>query len=229
MKSIGFLKSIKENERRIALIPDEIKFINNKKYLFFEKGYGLDLGIEDSEYEAIGCHIENRESILNKDIICDPKIGDSLDLKLIYNKTIFGWIHAVQNKDITDILIENKLTAYAWEDMFEDGRHVFWKNNELAGEAGIMHCFLCTGVLPVEFKAAVLGNGNTARGALKMLTKLGVQVDVYTRKMENLFRKNMYQYDIIVNAILWDTKRKDHIIYKSDLKKLKKRYYYNRY
>ena len=31
-----------------------------------------------------------------------------------------------------------------------------------------------------------------------------------------------YKYDVIVNAILWDITRKDHIVYKSDLRKLKK-------
>ena len=40
--------------------------------------------------------------------------------------------------------------------------------------------------------------------------------------MEQLFRKEISKYDVIVNAILWDTSRKDHIIYKEDLKKMKK-------
>ena len=29
------------------------------------------------------------------------------------------------------------------------------------------------------------------------------------------------EYDVIVNAILWDTSRKDHIIYREDLKRMK--------
>ncbi len=40
--------------------------------------------------------------------------------------------------------------------------------------------------------------------------------------MEQLFRKEISKYDVIVNAILWDTSRKDHIIYKEDLKRMKK-------
>ena len=222
MKNIGFLKSAKENEKRIALLPQEVKYIKNKSELFFEKDYAIDLGIDDLEYIKLGCNVADRQEIIKKDIICDPKIGDSEYLKDIKNKTIFGWIHAVQNKDITDILIENKLTAYAWEDMFEDGRHVFWRNNELAGEAAIMHSLLCTGILPGELKVAILGNGNTARGAFRVLTQLGAKVEIYTRKIEKLFRKEIEKYDIIVNAILWDTTRKDHIIYKEDLQKMKK-------
>ena len=222
MKNIGFLKSVKENEKRIALLPQEVKYIKNKSELFFEKDYAIDLGIDDLEYIELGCNVVDRQEILQKDVICDPKIGDSEYLEKIKNKTIFGWIHAVQNKDITDILIENKLTAYAWEDMFEEGRHVFWRNNELAGEAAIMHSLLCTGILPGELKVAILGNGNTARGAFRVLTQLGAKVEIYTRRMESLFRKEIKEYDIIVNAILWDTARKDHIIYKEDLQKMKR-------
>jgi N5-(carboxyethyl)ornithine synthase len=40
--------------------------------------------------------------------------------------------------------------------------------------------------------------------------------------MENLLRKEINNYDIIVNAVLWDVSRTDHIIYKDDLKRMKK-------
>ena len=47
-------------------------------------------------------------------------------------------------------------------------------------------------------------------------------VMVYDRKTENLFRQELENYDVIINAILWDTTRKDHIIYRSDLKRMKR-------
>ena len=50
MKNIGFLKSVKENEKRIALLPKEVKYIKNKSEIFFEKNYAIELGIEDLEY-----------------------------------------------------------------------------------------------------------------------------------------------------------------------------------
>ena len=31
----------------------------------------------------------------------------------------------------------------------------------------------------------------------------------------------MKEYDVVVNAILWDTNRKDHIIYRSDLRRMR--------
>ena len=225
MLNIGFIKSDKKNEKRIALLPKDIEHIRNKEHLFFEKGYGENLGIEDSEYTNLGCKICDKHKLLSSDIqiLCDPKIGDAGYLEEISEgKIIFGWIHAVQNRDITDKIMRKKLTAYAWEDMFEKGRHVFWKNNEIAGEAATMHALLCYGILPYDSKVAIIGNGNTSRGAFRVFTQLGARVNVYTRKMENLLKEELENYDILVNTVLWDTARKDHIIYKDDLKRMKK-------
>lgn len=222
MKEVGFPITEKENENRRALVPSDISNIKNNHFLYFEKGYGEVLGYSDSDYIAYGAQIGNRKEILSKDIICDPKIGDEQFLSnLKSGQTVFGWIHAVQNKDITDKIVNNQLTAYAWEDMFDEGRHVFWHNNEMAGEAAVMHAFQCYGQMPYDTNVALLGKGNVARGALRILNCLGAKVTVYDRRTEKLFCKEMSEYDVIINALLWDTKRKDHIIYKDDLKKLK--------
>ena len=171
-------------------------------------------------FTGIPCQIEGLKSFLNKDY---PKAGDGEYIdKLKEGTIVFGWIHAVQNKDITDKFINNKLTAIAWEDMYENGRHSFWKNNELAGEAAILHAYSLYGKLPNETRVALLGRGNVARGAFRTLVSLGAKVDVYDKRIEQLFRDNIQKYDVIVNSVLWDVKRKDHIIYKRDFKRMKK-------
>lgn len=222
MKEVGFIRSRKENEKRVAIDINDISKIDNREKLFFEEGYYTDFNISDEEITKRGANVVSRDEILSKDIICDPKAGDGEYINKLNKGTIvFGWIHAVQNRDITDKFINNKLTAIAWEDMYEGGRHSFWRNNELAGEAAIFHAYSLYGKLPYETKVALLGRGNIARGALTTLVSLGARVDVYDRRMENLLRDNIDQYDVIVNGILWDIDRDDHIIYKEDLKRMK--------
>lgn len=223
MKTIGFPISQKENENRRALIPSDIQFVTNKFSIFIESGYGKVLGFNDKDYLKEGVAVVSREEVLQKDIICDPKVGDAeYLLELKHGQIIFGWIHAVQNREVTDILINNKLTAIAWEDMFEKGRHIFYRNNEIAGEAAIMHAYLRHGLLPYDTKVAILGKGNIARGAIKILTNLGASIKVYDRQMEDLFREELPEFDVVVNAVLWDTSRKDHIINRNDLKRMKR-------
>ncbi|MDR0907702.1 MAG: N(5)-(carboxyethyl)ornithine synthase [Rikenellaceae bacterium] len=221
MRTIGLAISHKENESRRALIPDDVALIKHRDQVYIEAGYGDVLGFNDADYERQGIRVASREEVLKKDIICDPKIGDAEYLGSLNYQTIFGWMHAVQNRDITDKLIAGHITAYAWEDMFEGGRHCFWRNNEIAGEAAVFHAFMSHGVFPYNKKVAVLGRGNSARGAVKMLNHLGADVLVYDRRTEHLFRNELGDFDVIVNAILWDTNRKDHIVYRADLAKMK--------
>ena len=223
MYSVGFLISTKENEKRRALLPEHILKIKNKDHIYFEYGYGNAMGHSDEEYKLAGAHVVSRDEVISKEIICDPKIGDANYLsELEEGQIIFGWIHAIQNKSITNSILNKRLTAIAWEDMYEKGRHVFWRNNELAGEAAVMHAFTLYGKVPYECKVALIGIGNVARGAYKILSCLGSCVTVYDERTENLLRDEIGNYDILVNAVLWDIYRKDHIIYKEDLLKMKK-------
>ena len=137
MKTVGLPISHKENEKRRTLVPNDIQYIKHPEKVFIEDGYGDVLGYSNNDYSQHGVNIATREEVLKKDIIADPKIGDAEYLEHLSEQIIFGWIHAVQNKDITDKIIAGKLSCYAWEDMYEDGRHSFWRNNEIAGEAAV--------------------------------------------------------------------------------------------
>lgn len=222
MKTVGFPISHKENENRRAIVPAHLANISHPELLYFEKGYGKVLGIEDDEYAEYGSRIVSHEETLKQSVICDPKIGDADYLSELKQQTIFGWIHATQNREITDKLLDGGLTAYAWEKMFRKGRHVFWRNNELAGEAAVMHAFQCYGRMPYETKVAVIGRGNTARGAIKVLNMLGADIRQYDRHTEELLRDELGNFDVIVNCVLWDVMRKNHIIYREDLKRMKR-------
>lgn len=223
MKTIGFIISHKNGERRRALIPqDIIANVRNPRQLFFEAGYGTSIGISDEEYRSVGCNVVSRAEALTCDVITDVKLGDADYLDEISpNKILCGWAHAVQNIPFTSNILSNNHTVIAWEDIFENGRYIFYRNREVAGEAAIMHAYRYCGKMPYDTKVAILGNGQTAKGALRVLHGLGAEVDVYNRKLEKLFREMMYDYDVLVNCVMWDTNRTDRIIYKDDLKKMK--------
>lgn len=223
MKTIGFIISHKNGEKRRAILPADIKInVRNPQQLYFETGYGESVHITDDEYKAVGCHIVSREKALNCDVIADVKLGDAEYLDIITpNKILFGWAHAVQNIPFTSNVLKRGHTVIAWEEIFENGRYIFYRNREVAGEAAIMHAYRFCGKMPYDTKVAILGNGQTAKGALRILHGLGAEVDVYNRKLEKLFREKMFEYDVLVNCVMWDTSRTDRIIYKEDLKKMK--------
>ncbi|MCK4812817.1 MAG: NAD(P) transhydrogenase subunit alpha, partial [Candidatus Marinimicrobia bacterium] len=70
-------KSLKENEKRVAIHPEHIKYIPLKfrKQITFEVGYGLRFGMDDSTIAKLTSgRVASREEILNNfDCIIMPK------------------------------------------------------------------------------------------------------------------------------------------------------------
>ncbi len=220
MREIGFPSTTKPDEKRLALLPPDISQVEHIDMLVFEQGYGLVQGYSDEAYRRAGARVAPRDVVCNCPVICLPKpmLGDSCFRE---DTTLFGWIHAVQGRQMTDALLGNQMTAIAWEDMYSDGRHTFWRNNEISGEAATAHALLQWGRLPYECDIAIIGRGNVARGALRALERYGCETIVYDRKTSHLLRREIGRYDVIVNGVLWDVFRDDHLVYEEDLEKMK--------
>ena len=58
---IGFIIPTYPDEKRIALLPDDIDGFENE--IIMEKGFGKNMNIDDSEYIAKGCKMSTRENI----------------------------------------------------------------------------------------------------------------------------------------------------------------------
>jgi N5-(carboxyethyl)ornithine synthase len=189
--------------------------------LYFESGYGDVLGYCDDDYLVRGANVVTREEAYCQDIVCNLKTPELGERDLLHDEqTLFGWIHAVQGRSIARFLCAKRMTGIAWEDMSENGRHVFWRNNEIAGEAAVYQGFAFLGRLPQECEVAVLGRGNCARGATAALDRLGSRVTVYDRRSIGRFREELGNYTVIVNAVLWDVFSKERLVYRDDLKRM---------
>lgn len=216
------LISHKNNEGRRALLPEQVAQLEHPEQLYFEAGYGAAVGVADEDYRLAGAHVVPREECLKCDIIADVKLGDADYLDALDDgKILFGWAHAVQGVDFTSAVLDHGHTVIAWEEIFESGRYIFYRNREIAGESAILHGIRYCKKMPYDTRVAILGNGQTAKGAMRILHGLGARVDVYSRRQEKLFMEKMFDYDVLVNCVMWDTSRTDRIIYAEDLKKMK--------
>lgn len=97
---------------------------------------------------------------------------------------LWGWPHLVQDEVMTQLALDKRLTAIAFEAMNHWGSdgtfglHVFHLNNEIAGYCSVcLHALqLCgsTGDYGRRLTAVVIGFGATARGAVTALRAHGV-------------------------------------------------------
>ncbi|MCK5201929.1 MAG: hypothetical protein KAR21_26430, partial [Spirochaetales bacterium] len=190
-------KSLKENEKRVAIHPEHIKRIPQRlrREITFEEGYGLRFGMDDYTLaELTSGRVASREEILKGfDCVLIPKpLAEDLS-QVREGAIVWGWPHCVQQKEITQISIERKLTLIAWEEMFtwsqtgDKNMHIFYKNNEMAGYAGVNHAISLVGVVGnygIPRRAAVLGFGSVSRGAVYALKGQGFHdITVYTNRI----------------------------------------------
>jgi len=173
-------------EKRVPIHPAHLDRIDAdlRANMILERGYGTLFGVSDAELEPLVGEIADRDEIIARaDIILLPKPQAS-DLEALRDgQVLWGWPHCVQDREITQLAIDKRLTLIAWEAMNHwqadggFGLHVFHKNNELAGYCSVIHALqLCgsTGDYGRRLTAAVIGFGATARGAVTALNAHGI-------------------------------------------------------
>ena len=122
--------SRKIDERRFPIHPKHLLRIQEdlRHQLIFEEGYGEPFGVSDDEIAALTGGIATRHELLAElgtVIIAKPVLADLQELR--EGGTLWGYVHCVQQKEISQAAIDRKQTLIAFEDMF------IWSN----GQAGL--------------------------------------------------------------------------------------------
>jgi alanine dehydrogenase len=185
--SLGVMaRSRKPNERRLPIHPAHFSRIDRRvrPRIFLEHGYGSDFGATDVALAPLVGGIGSREQLIaDCDIILLPKVQAEDLSELNVGQIVWGWPHCVQDTALTQIAIDQRLTLIAFEAMNHwqadggFGLHVFHKNNELAGYCSVLHAMQLAGITGSygrRLRAAVIGFGATARGAVTALNAHGV-------------------------------------------------------
>tara|TARA_R110000787_G_scaffold86285_4_gene184013 strand:+ start:3640 stop:4776 length:1137 start_codon:yes stop_codon:yes gene_type:complete len=215
-----FGTSRKKQEKRVPIHPDQLDWIdeNIKKHLFFEEGYGLPFGMTDNQLAAMCGGVLSRTNLFQQcdiALLAKPVQKDFEDMK--EGTILWGWPHCVQQRAITQTAIDQKLTLIAWEAMHRWSNngdwqmHVFHKNNEIAGYAGVHHAMNLMGIdgnYGPNRKAVVISFGSVSRGAIRALQARGIQdITVYTQRhyflvADQMAGVNYYQFEEVENGTM---------------------------
>ncbi len=197
---IGIFKtSVKENERRVPIYPEQLprfpEFLRSQ--MVFETDYGSDYGFADDYFLSYGATFADRDRLLAEcDLAVLPKPMPEDLARMKPHQILFGWAHVVQQKEMTQLAIERRLTVIAWEAMHhwsdagERLLHIFYKNNEIAGYAAVLHCLQLLGLdghYGPRRRVVVLSYGSVSRGAIYALQGRGFNnISVFTRRPPHL-------------------------------------------
>ena len=185
--TLGVLsRSRKENERRLPIHPLHFNRIDEdlRAHIVLEQGYGERFGVHDDELAPLVGRIAPRADLLAlSDVVLLAKPQHSDVRELTDGQVLWGWPHCVQDREITQLAVDKRLTLIAFEVMNHwtsdhgVGLHVFHKNNELAGYCSVLHAMELSGLTGDygrRLSAVVIGFGATARGAVTALNAHGV-------------------------------------------------------
>lgn len=175
----------KEDERRLPIHPEHLSRLPRgvSDQLIFEEGYGTCFDVSDAELASLSGGVLGRREIMmdvGNALILKPVAEDLMALR--DGGFLWGYVHCVQQREITQAAIDRKLTLIGLEDMFvwspegQVGRHTFYKNNELAGYCGVLHALQLKGIdghYGNQRKAIIFSFGAVSRGAIYALKARG--------------------------------------------------------
>lgn len=192
--------SLKENEHRVPIHPQHIDWVTDevRAQLIFERGYGEPFGIDDTAMLARGIGgMVTRDALFKEcDVVLLPKPTQQDFAMMQEGRVLWGWPHCVQQRKSTQTSINKHLTLIAWEAMHKWSKrgipqlHIFYRNNEMAGYAGVLDALRLAGrdgKYGAPQKAMVISFGSVSRGAIFALKGRGfTDITVFTQRPAQL-------------------------------------------
>lgn len=116
--TIGVPREIFENERRVALTPQNAALLRKKGFgsVLVERNAGVEAQFLDEQYAAAGATLVSKEDLYKaSDIVLKvrpPLLNQETSL-LKEGSTIISFLYPAQNKDIVTTLAAAKVDAFA--------------------------------------------------------------------------------------------------------------------
>ncbi len=202
--TIGVPKEIKEQERRIALVPSAAELLTKRGHtVLLEKNGGVGSGYSDEEYRKAGADIVDlaKDVFARADMIVKVKEPLPAEFPLLRKgQILFTYLHLAASKALTDALLKSGVTGVAYETIQIGNRlPLLEPMSEIAGRMSVVMgaYFLAKhnggsgvllggvpGVLPG--RVVVIGGGTAGVNAARMATGLGADVTILEVDLERM-------------------------------------------
>lgn len=203
---IGIPREIKAQEDRVGLTPGNVKtLVDNGHELLVEVGAGDGSGFTDEEYTAAGAQLETDPAkIWASEMVIKVKEPLASEFDYFHEGLIlFAYFHLAPELELTEALLDKKVTAIAYETMVDNGSlPLLTPMSEVAGLMAIQQGahflekqnggpgILLSGVPGVASgHVVIIGGGTVGYNAAKIAVGMGARVtilDVNTARLAEL-------------------------------------------
>lgn len=212
---IGIPKEIKNHEYRVGATPSGVReLIRAGHDILVENNAGFEIDFTNEQYLASGANIvQNAAEIYQKsDMILKVKEPQESECKMIReNQIIFSYLHLAAEPKLTQMLIESKSIAIAFETVSADDRSLplLAPMSEVAGKLSIQagaktlekasggRGVLLGGVPGTHrAKVTIIGGGVAGTNAAKVAIGMGADVTILDKSLKRM----RYLSDIFGNS-----------------------------
>ncbi|WP_129784055.1 alanine dehydrogenase [Promicromonospora panici] len=207
---ISVVKEIKPAERRVALTDAGARaLVTDGHDVLVERGAGVGSGIPDEHYEQAGAKVVSTDDAWAAELVVKVKepVAAEYD-RLSEESVLFTYLHLAADRQLTQALLDNRVTAIAYETVVDDrgGLPLLKPMSEVAGRlaahaAGqhLMHPHGGPGLLlggspgVPPAKVTVLGGGVVGTQAASLAVGMRADVTILdtssrrVRELEELF------------------------------------------
>jgi alanine dehydrogenase len=192
---VGVPKEIKNHEYRVGLVPATVRELTERGHeVFVETTAGAGIGLEDSDYEAVGARILDTaaEVFDAAEMIVKVKEPQAVERAMLReDHVLFTYLHLAPDAPQTEDLVKSGATCIAYETVTDRKGHLplLAPMSEVAGRLSIQAGAWCLekarggsgvllgGVPGVEpAKVVIIGGGVVGFNACQMATGLGARV-----------------------------------------------------
>src|SRR5437660_9821379 len=201
---IGVPKEIKEQERRIALVPSAAELLTKRGHtVLVEKDGGVGSGYPNEEYRQAGAEIVDlaKDVFARADMIVKVKEPLKEEFPLLRkDQILFTYLHLAASKPLTEALLKSGVTGVAYETIQVGNKlPLLEPMSEIAGRMSVvMGAYYLAkhnggngvllggvpGVLPG--KVVVIGGGTSGVNAARMAVGLNADVTILEVDLERM-------------------------------------------
>lgn len=218
---VGIAREIKAQEYRVSMTPQGVRCLQQDGHqVLVEHGAGAGSGFPDDDYRLAGGRLVDRQTLFGESELL-IKVKEPLPAEydlLRSDLTIFTYLHLAANRQLTDLLLNRNITAFAYETLEKEGlKPLLAPMSEIAGRmAPLMGGFYLqrphggTGVLPsgipgvAPARAVIIGAGTAGRAAIHTAVGLGMDTVVLNRGIERLRNIDLELGGAVTTRILND-------------------------
>ena len=223
--NIGIAAENRPEEKRVILMPDELKEIASSHSVFVEKGAGIGIGIKDSEYKNIGVEISDAKKVYSCKLVVRLKEPREEELKLMRpGSAVMSMLHLPGCPEMRKLLEKYRITGIAMDEIRDQfGRRkieALYETGYIAMEKG----FELWGGDPSKCVVKIMGYGNLAFGAIQCAARKFAKLTVLNKKDFKEMQRHIPDTDILVNAINWpfEKRGKEFFVTKDMIRLFKK-------